>query len=71
MLEYGETYLSENGRILEEIYAGMSPEAVELAKHMASEDMDCDEEADAEALVTSLAAPSRSLPSTGHWAPQS
>lgn len=44
MLEYGDTYLSENERILEEMFARMSPEAVALAKHMAIEDTDLDED---------------------------
>ncbi len=37
MLEYGETYLSENTQILEDMYERMSDEAVALAKYMAEE----------------------------------
>lgn len=46
MLEYGETYLSENTRILDEMFAEMSPEAVALAKHMATEDADYEDDAE-------------------------
>lgn len=42
MLEYGETYLSENTQILEEMYERMSPEAIALAKYMADEDADAE-----------------------------
>lgn len=44
MLEYGETYLSENRLILEEMYARMSPEAKALAQQMATEDLYEDED---------------------------
>lgn len=44
MLEYGETYLIENVQILEEMYARMAPEAVELAKYMAAEDEELEDE---------------------------
>ena len=40
MLEYGETYLKDNERILDAMYQRMSPEAVELAKLMAAEDLE-------------------------------
>mgnify|MGYP003712803661 FL=1 len=44
MLEYGETYLSENRLIPEEMYARMSPEAKALAQQMATEDLYEDED---------------------------
>lgn len=47
MLEYGETYLSENQRILNDMYAQMAPEAVELAKRMATDAVDDEEFEDA------------------------
>ncbi len=37
MLEYGEAYLEANERMLEEMHARMSPEAVTLAQVMADE----------------------------------
>ncbi|HEX8194182.1 MAG TPA: hypothetical protein VF552_14910 [Allosphingosinicella sp.] len=46
MLEYGEVYLRENERILEAMYAHMAPEAAALARHMALEDADWDEDED-------------------------
>ena len=40
MLEYGVTYLEENERILDDMYAHMSPEGRQLAEQMADEDLE-------------------------------
>lgn len=46
MLEYGEAYLEANDRIIEEMTARMSPDAVALAYRMAKESAESDEELD-------------------------